>query len=78
MLQQLGHLCNMLTHHGRLPLKGGGTNSVLIEYALQEKKIILNEAHLLTYRKKSQAFTMVDLGEDLCINRTRTALTMIL
>lgn len=36
MLEQLGHLWNMLTHHGRLPLKGERKNAVLIEYASQK------------------------------------------
>lgn len=43
MLQQLGHLWNMLTHHSQLLLKGGRQNLVLIEYASQRN--IINDIY---------------------------------
>ena len=52
MLQQLGHLWNMLTHHGRLLLKGGRKDSDLI--ASQRNKIVLNEDRLLAHTETWQ------------------------
>lgn len=52
MLEQLGHLWNMLTHHGRQPFKGVGKKCCFNRVSFTKvKNIILDESSFISLQK---------------------------